>query len=303
MIFTSFIKNGKGHGKRWLLLFSVLFGIAFYFCFPLMMSVLPAQFRKILLESIESNSEITALSAALDERAVLRDENGNEVAKVFPIEFQNGELVSPKAHSIINGTDDEGNPSQLIVDTLSDTINTAELTQRGAIFGRKSIVVRMNNGSFFTINYPPESLTITKEQIIDGTVVDNLIPFVKKMISQPLTIPATSASATEGRSIDMQSVLRTVFATIAVILTCCIFIFAVIFAFILSLFVEPLSKLLNADLDSSQAKRLSALVMICYGVLGTLLIPYYNLSFVMQFLVWLVLATLLILATKASEKA
>ncbi|MGN1091650.1 MAG: hypothetical protein ACI4RJ_04085 [Alphaproteobacteria bacterium] len=304
MIFTSFIKNGKGYGKRLLLLYSFILAFILYFYLPFVMAMLPAQFKKSWLDSIEEKGGQAAIISALDEQAVLYDESGNEVAKVFPIEFKDGELILPKAHSVIYVEDDEGHSLQLIVDTLSDNINTTELTQEGIIFGQKSVALRTDEGKILMINYPISNLTITKKDIADGSVIDKLVPVIKKMEKDGIDINGFNENGSlSQQNVNFKAMWQSILMTVACVGAIAYFVIFVFAAFILSLFVEPFSRLFGISLDSDQSKRLSALVIIFESLLSMLLFPLIKITFVINLLLIVSLAVLFILLTKFFEKA
>ena len=304
MIFTSFIKNGKGYGKRLLLLYSFILAFILYFYLPFVMAMLPAQFKKSWLDSVEEKGGQAAIISALDEQAVLYDESGNEVAKVFPIEFKDGELILPKAHSVIYVEDDEGHSLQLIVDTLSDNINTTELTQEGIIFGQKSVALRTDEGKILMINYPISNLTITKKDIADGSVIDKLVPVIKKMEKDGIDINGFNENGSlSQQNVNFKAMWQSILMTVACVGAIAYFVIFVFAAFILSLFVEPFSRLFGISLDSDQSKRLSALVIIFESLLSMLLFPLIKITFVINLLLIVSLAVLFILLTKFFEKA
>ena len=268
------------------------------------MAMLPAQFKKSWLDSIEEKGGQAAIISALDEQAVLHDESGNEVAKVFPIEFKDGELILPKAHSVIYVEDDEGHSLQLIVDTLSDNINTTELTQTGIIFGQKSVALRTDEGKILMINYPISNLTITKKDIADGSVIDKLVPVIKKMEKDGIDINGFNENGSlSQQNVNFKAMWQSILMTVACVGAIAYFVIFVFAAFILSLFVEPFSRLFGISLDSDQSKRLSALVIIFESLLSMLLFPLIKITFVINLLLIVSLAVLFILLTKFFEKA
>ena len=307
MIFTSFIKNGKGHGKRWLLLYSLILIAVFYFYLPFMLMTMPPSVKKSIVESIEVDGNEISLNDALDQHAVIKDENGEEVTKVFPIELKDGELISPKAHSKAERKDKNGNLVMVILDTINENVDTAELTQKGIIFGRKSLTIRSDKGHFLTLNYPKDNVLITKEKIIDGTAIDEFISFFIKMGKENISsgnIPFDDyEKALRKQGLDIKILIKTLLLISASIIAAVVFIVSLIVAFILSLFIEPLSTLLKMNLDDAQSKRLSALAVIFESILSLVLMPYVIFPFLMGLLLTFAIAIFLMYITHICEKA
>ena len=154
------------------------------------------------------------------------------------------------------------------------------------------------------INYPISNLTITKKDIADGSVIDKLVPVIKKMEKDGIDINGFNENGSlSQQNVNFKAMWQSILMTVACVGAIAYFVIFVFAAFILSLFVEPFSRLFGISLDSDQSKRLSALVIIFESLLSMLLFPLIKITFVINLLLIVSLAVLFILLTKFFEKA